>query len=308
MMKSKITILFLSGAILVFGTAAQKDCGAKKNDSAATNSVSNIMTNDEAKPVETATPIDANKINSEVKILTEGANGKIEQPFLFVVRSPETYRQLRSAVGDLPSGAEIDFAKQALIAAFAGTRNTGGYSVEIKKSGEKVAVAVNNPPADAMVTQALTTPYKIAVVPIEAENALNLEISADWTKAAQIYKLNSGEFEYSGGIAGRAKKFSAEGTIEVWQSGDLATLKFNLSGTNENKSMRLAETASGAAKNGAVDLARLDAGGFSEGPKPPVKVSGTISGETLTLIFEPLPTNLRDGFAVRGRLKAVLTK
>ena len=86
--------------------------------------------------------------------------------------------------------------------------------------------------------------------------------------------------------------------------GDLATLKFNLAGTNAEKNMRLTETASGTAKNGAIDLARLDAGSFSEGPKPPLKVSGTISGDKLSLNFEPLPTNIRDGFAVRGKLEA----
>lgn len=303
-MKSKTAILFLTSAIFIFGTAAQKDCGAKKNDRSATNSVSNKTMSNNTNRVETATPI----VNDDVKIITEGSHGKIEQPFLFVVRSAETFRQLQTAVGNLPSAAGINFEKQAIIAAFAGTRSTGGYSVEIKKSGGKVSVAVNNPPADAMLTQALTTPYRIAVVPVEAENGLNLEISDDWKKAARVYKLSSGEFEYSGGIAGRTKKFSAEGRIEVWQFSDLATLKFDLTGKNAEKNMRLTETASGAAVNGEINLTRLDAGSFSEGPKPPVKISGTISGGELSLIFEPLPTNVRDGFAVQGKLEAVLIK
>jgi hypothetical protein len=88
----------------------------------------------------------------------------------------------------------------------------------------------------------------------------------------------------------------------------MATFKFNLAGTNAEKNMRLTETASGTAKNGAIDLARLDAGSFSEGPKPPLKVSGTISGDKLSLNFEPLPTNIRDGFVLRGKLDAILKK
>ncbi|HEX8638143.1 MAG TPA: protease complex subunit PrcB family protein [Pyrinomonadaceae bacterium] len=304
MMKSKITTLLLSGTLFVFCTAAQKDCGAKKNNNSAANVVSNNAMSNNSKPVETASPSG----NNDVKTLAEGSYGKIEQPFLFVVRSAETYRQLKTVVEDLPSATGIDYENQAIVAAFAGTRSTGGYSVEIKKSGEKVSLAVNNPPADAIVTEALTMPYQIAAVPVETENDLNLEISDDWKKAARVYKLSSGEFEYSGGIGGRMKRFSAEGTIEVWQFGDLATLKFNLTGANENKNMRLAETASGSVQNGEIVMARLDAGSFSEGPKPPLKVSGKISGGRLSLTFEPLPTNIRDGFAARGKLEAVLTK
>jgi hypothetical protein len=303
MRKSKLTTLFLSGAIFVFGTGAQKDCGAKKSGNSPSNSTSNNAMNNNTNPVEAATPTRS----GEIKIIAEGYNSEIEQPFLFVVRSAETYRQLQMLIRELPA-AGFNFENQAVVAAFAGTRNTGGYSVEIKNSGEKVMVAVNNPPADAMLTQALTSPYKIAVVPIEAENALNFNVSDNWKKAAQTYKLSFGDFESSGGIAGRMKKFSAEGTIEVWQFGDLATLKFNLTRTNADKNMRLTETASGTIKNGAVDLARLGAGSFSEGPKPPLKVSGTISGDKLSLNFEPLPTNIRDGFVLRGKLDAILKK
>jgi hypothetical protein len=304
MMKSKTATLLLSVAILVFGTAAQKDCGAKKNSNSPSNSASNNAMNNNTKPAANASPMS----DGEIKTLAEGFNSKIEEPFLYVVRSAETYRQLQTAIDDLPSVAGIDFEKQAIVAAFAGTKSTGGYSVEIVKSGEKVAVSVENPPADAMLSQALTSPFKIAIVPVETENNLNLEISDEWKNAARIYNLTSGEFESSGGIAGRMKKFSAQGTIEIWQFGDLATLKFNLAGTNAEKNMRLIETASGTAKNGAIDLAQLDAGSFSEGPKPPLKVSGTISSGKLSLNFEPLPTNIRDGFSLRGKLEGMSTK
>jgi hypothetical protein len=302
-MKSKTAMLLLAGTIFVFGTAAQKDCGAKKNSNSPANSVSNNAMSNNTKPVETAT-----SKSGEIKTLAEGFHSKIEQPFLYVVRSAETYRQLQTAIDDLPPTTAIDFEKQAIVAAFAGTKNTGGYSVEIVKSGGKVSVSVKNPPADAILSQALTTPFKVAIFPIEAENNLNLEISREWKKAARIYNLTFGEFESSGGIVGRIKKFSVQGTTEIWQFGDMATFKFNLAGTNAEKNMRLTETASGTAKNGAIDLARLDAGSFSEGPKPPLKVSGTISGDKLSLNFEPLPTNIRDGFVLRGKLDAILKK
>ncbi len=246
--------------------------------------------------------------NGEIKILAEGSYGKREEPFLFIARDANTYAQLKNILEDLSAVSEIDFDKQAVIAAFAGMKNTGGYSVEIKKSGEKISISVNAPPPDAMVTEALTMPYKVAVVPVERENSLNLDVSENWKKAAQTYNVSSSEFEYSGGIAGRRKPFTAEGTIDFWQFGDLVTLNFNLAGKGENKAMKLTETASGYLKDGKLNLARLDAGSFSEGPKPPLKVSGTMTDGKLILNFEPFPANVPDGFQARGKLEAVKIK
>ena len=301
-------LLFGLTAIAIFGTAAQSNCDSKKNKNAATNVSSNQinqnMTNNNKKPSETP-PTNG---GADVKTLAEGANSEIEQPFLFVARSAETYRQLQGAVKDLPSASGVNFDEQAIIAAFAGTRSSGGYSVEIKKSGEKVSISVAAPPPDAMTTQALTTPYKITAVPVEAEQSLNLEVAENWKNAARTFKLSSGEFESSGGIAGRLKKFAVQGTIEMWQFGDFATLTFNLSGKNADGKLRLTETASGIAKDGEITVSRLDAGSFSEGPKSPLKVSGMISNDKLSLNFEPLPAKVADGFQVRGKLEAISIK
>jgi hypothetical protein len=305
MTKYKALLLFNLTAIFIFGTAAQSDCGSKQNKNVAViiNSNPNPMSSNK-KPVETPTAAD----NGEIKTLAEGFYGKVENPFLFVARSAETYRQLRGVIEDLPSDSGVDYNKQAIVAAFAGTRTTSGYSVEIKKSGENVSVSVNNPTPDSFVTQALTMPYKVVIVPTNAENGLNVEVTNDWKNAKRTFKLSSGEFESSGGIAGRLKKYAVEGTIDVWQFGDFITFDFNLSGKAANKNMQLTEIASGAASGGKINLARLDAGSFSEGPKPPLKVSGTISNEKLILTFEPLPTNAADGFQARGNLEAILVK
>lgn len=307
-MTKQKALLFGLTAIAMFGTAAQSNCDSKKNKNAATNVSSNQtnqnMTNSNKKSSET--PPTNN--GADVKTLAEGANSEIEQPFLFVARSAETYRQLQGAVKDLPSASGVNFDKQAIVAAFAGTRNSGGYSVEIKQSGEKVSVSVVNPPPDAMTAQALTTPYQIAAVSIEAEQSLNVEIAKDWKDAAQTFNLSSGEFESSGGIAGSRKKFAAQGTIQMWQFGDFATFAFNLSGVNADSNLRLTETASGTVKGGKINLAHLDAGSFSEGPKSPLKVSGTILSGKLSLNFEPLPAKVADGFQVSGKLEATSIK
>ncbi len=246
--------------------------------------------------------------DGKIKVIAEDAYGTIETPFVFVARSKETYAQLQMFVENLPPDSEIDFGKMAVIAAFAGTKNTGGYSVSIRQTVDKIVVEVIEPPKDAMTTDALTMPFQVALVPVEEEKSLPLEVSANWKSAVQTYKITSGEFESSGGFAGTLKKFSAEGTIGVLSFGDYETLIFNLSGKGANKNMRLTETASGVMKEGKINLERLDAGSFSEGPKPPLKVSGTLSGGKLSLMFEPLPTNVADGFQPSGKIEAAKIK
>lgn len=247
-------------------------------------------------------------MSDNIKVLAEGSYSKIEQPFVFVARSNETYTQLQNLVENLPSVLEIDFSKTAVVAAFAGTKNTGGYSVSIKSASGKVSIDTVNPPKDAMLTQAITAPFKVALVALEENNSINLELSARWKNVMQTYRITSGAFEYSGGFAGIRKEFGADGTIGVLIFGDNATLVFNLNGKGAEKTRKLSEAASGLIKDGRVDLAQLDAGNFSENPKPPLKVSGTIANNKLSLVFEPLPSRISDGFQARGKIEAVKAK
>jgi hypothetical protein len=244
----------------------------------------------------------------EIKNIAEGSYGAVETPFIYVARSKETYAHLQSFIENLPPATEIDFSRASVVAAFAGTKNTGGYSVTIRNANGKISVEVVEPPKDAITTDALTMPFLVSLVPVEKEKSLPLEVSANWKSAMQTYKVASGKFESSGGLAGRLKKFDAEGTIGVMRFGDYVTLAFNLSGKGADKNMKLTEMASGMAKDGAIDLARLDAGSFSAGPKAPLKVSGTISNDKLSVRFEPLPVNIPDGFQVGGKIDAVKIK
>jgi hypothetical protein len=245
-----------------------------------------------------------------VKIVAEGVYESLDVPFIFVARSLETYAQLQKIVAQkLPPASEIDFAKSAIVAAFAGTKNTGGYSVSVVKTGGKITIGLNEPPKDAMTTDALTTPFAVALVSVEGEEALPVEVSENWKNAMQTFRVVSGEFESSGGFAGLLKKFNAEGTVGVLSSGDHATFFFNLSGKGADASgMRLTETASGTLKSGKIELLRLDAGSFSSGPRPPLKVSGTITGDKISLTFEPLPAVAADGFQTSGKLEAAKIK
>ena len=247
-------------------------------------------------------------MSKNIKILAEGAYSKIEHPFVFIAHSNETYLQLQNLIENLPPVSEIDFGKSVIVAAFAGTKNTGGYSVSIKNAADKVSIDAINPPKDAMVAQVITAPFQIARIAHEESESINLELSEDWKKAVQTYKITSGTFEESGGFAGLRQDFGAEGTIGVLSFDDYATFVFNLAGRGAQRNRRLTETASGSMQDGKIYLARLDAGSFSANPKPPLKISGTLINKKLSLVFEPLQNGVLDGFQARGRIEAVKIK
>jgi hypothetical protein len=243
----------------------------------------------------------------DYKIIGEGANAKPETPFLFVARDAKTYALLQAMVENLPDASTVDFTKESVVAAFAGTKPTAGWEVLIRRLSDKVLIDLNEPRKDLMYAQMLTTPYKIAVVPVEEEKALALDATPTWTNKMTNYRVAKASFIYSGGFAFRERTFGAEGSIGVLTYGDLITLAFNLTAKGDKK-MMLAEMASGSLKDGKITLARLDAGTFSENPKPPVNVSGTISDAKLSLRFEPNPTTVNDGFQARGTVEAVQVK
>jgi hypothetical protein len=299
MKTSKFLLSILISLSLTACASAQIKKG--KNEKSKTNTTKTMEKTASDKPVNKAA-------SNEIKVLAEGAYSKVEQPFVFTARSNETYTQLQNFAENLPSVLEIDFSKFAVVAAFAGMKNSGGYSVSIKSSAGKVSVDTVNPPKDAMVTQVITAPFKVALVPLDENGSVNLELAASWKNAMQIYRINSGTFEYSGGFAGIRKEFGVEGTISALSFGDNATLFFNLAGKNAEKTRKLSEAASGLIKDGKIDLARLEAGSFSENPKPPLKVSGTIVNNKLSLIFEPLPSQISDGFQARGKIEALKAK
>lgn len=286
-------ILFLM--LMTIGAAAQ----TKKKKTAKKRTKTKVTKPVAEKP--------APPVAEDFRIIAEGTQSKVEEPFIFIARDAKTYAHLQTLVENLPDVSTIDFSKEAVVAAFAGTKPTAGYGVRIRKTGEKIAIDVAEPRKDLMLAQIITMPYKIAVVPVEEDKALPLEASATWTNKMAVYRLSRGSnFSYSGGFAFRERKFDAEGTIGVLTFGELATVSFNLTAKGD-KNLMLSEMASGVFKDSKFDLKRLDAGTFSEMPRPSLNVSGTISDKKITLKFEPNPTNVADGFAARGNVEAVKT-
>ena len=118
--------------------------------------------------------------NAWLKILSEGAYSSVETPRILIARSAKDYLKLQSLVENLPAASEINFRKTAVVAAFAGTKNTGGYSVKIIRVGGVIKIQIAAPPKDAMTTDALTQPFAVALDPV-AEIS-RIVYSNDWRK------------------------------------------------------------------------------------------------------------------------------
>ncbi len=243
------------------------------------------------------------------KTLAEGADASVTTPFVFVARTPDAFALLQKLVKNL-SSETIDFNRTAVVAAFAGTKNTGGYSVDVKENAGKISVKLVAPPKDAMVTQIITSPYKVALVQVEQENSLNLDLPANFSSQMKNYRLTSGEFEFSGGFTGMQKKFAAQGTIGVFSFGEYVTLIFNLTGKAGENKRRLFETVSGVMQGEKINLGRIEAGDFFDRPHPFLVANGTFSGNKLSLLFAPGKRDyvVNDGYTGGGKLEAVKIK
>lgn len=299
------TIEFLLSVLISFSLAACASAQIKRTDTIKQSEAKTKKTNG---ITSSARPNDKRTAEGALEILAEGANSKIEQPFVFVARSNETYAQLQNLIENLPTASEIDFSKSAIVAAFAGTKNTGGYSVLLKRTMNKISIQTLNPPKDAMLAQVITAPFAVALVPLAENNPLSLAFSSDWNSVVQTYQIARGTFEFSGGFAGKQKTFEVVGAISVLRFGDYATMIFNLFARNSEKARKLTDTASGTLKDDIINLGRLDAGSFSENPKPPLKVAGTMVGNKLSLTFESLPSQIADGFQAHGKILAEKVK
>ncbi len=297
-MKLLITLSLM--LVCAFGVSAQskKKRPAKKKPIVITKPVNN------PKP---KIPPTENNPKDAGKLLASGTDSKVDKPFIFVARSAETYAEMQNLVGKLPTVGEIDFTKQAVVAAFAGEKFTAGFSVGFTQTEGKNSVGINEPAANAMTAQMITTPYKVIVIQIDEDKPLQLETSKNWYSATSFYTVTSGTFEFSGGFIAKTTNFPIEGKIGVMKYENYITLNFNLNGKDAENQRKMSEMSSGTVSNG---LNRLDVGSLSDNPKPPVTVKGTFSDDKLSLKFEP---NLKDwhyndAFECRGNLEATKLK
>ena len=172
-----------------------------------------------------------NNTSGELKTLAEGSQSSITDPFVAVIRDDATYAKLRRMEPNLPK-VEVDFFRlNIVVAAFLGTRNTGGYSVEISRiENGKIRVAEKAPPKDAMTAQVITSPFKLVSFSPEGSTAVELSVGEIFQQRAQLYRVNSGTFNLGGGIANRSESYQLNGKLQLSRLGDLVTIGFALVG------------------------------------------------------------------------------
>lgn len=239
--------------------------------------------------------------NDEITVLAQGSHGAVEETFVAVVRDAETYAALRELESNLPEKTAEFFQSNTVIAAFLGTRNTGGYSVQVARGGEGVfRISESRPARDQIRTQVITTPFQIVAAPTTPERSVQLEFPEAWRNGASRYRVTSGNFTMSGGIAGRAEEFQLEGEMRVVNSGRLATVIFDLRASNGTRALRTAAT--GIAQPGQITIARMDAGTLIDPPHNGLRATGRYTNEisNLSIAFSSLPSNIADGFTGQG--------
>lgn len=273
--------------------------------------IGNLTVSGQGKVVHPIKPkdFDGLGITNDFKVLAEGSQSKVDSPFVFVARDEKSYAQLQKLVEGLPATSTIDFKKNAVVAGFAGEKPTGGWTVEIRKVGKKVLIDQQSPRKDMMVTQVITTPFKVSLIPVDENESLSIDFTTSYAKNKKTFQVKKGDFEYTGGIAGIRKKFQATGNIQMFTFGDYVTMLFDLKGKGTEKKLKLSEISSGTLKAGLIDISRLDSGTFVQFPRPPFAVKGTLKNKNLSLKFESQEeTNYADGFAGKGSLEATLVK
>ncbi len=238
-------------------------------------------------------------------VLASGSQSEVSGHFVFVARTSAALDKLSQLVR-LPDVAfGTDFKKSAIVAAFAGTKPTGGYSVEIEAKDGTAKVSEVAPPEDAMVTEALTTPYSVAVVPVEEEESLVVKVPALWEEGAENYPILSGFFSVSGGFVATEQTFVVTGSVKVMRHGDLVTFLSIIAASTDQR-RELTETVS-AVKSDAVWIAdRMEAGNFLERPHPPLRIKATFEGNWLKMAFEPGKRDyvVNDGYTAKGEIAA----
>lgn len=253
------------------------------------------------------------KFSGEIKELASGGYSSVKESFIVVARDAQTYAVLRRLHDKLPELGADFFKSSAVVAAFLGSRSSGGYGVQITRGdagdcASVLRVSEKTPAKGSFNTMALTSAFQIVSVPVGEESPLALELDATWREAARPYKVGAGEFVRMGGFTGRPERSALAGELRIMRHAQLATVFFALSG--EEGKLALRDVATGTvAPEGALTLTRLDPGSFVPPPRHPLRAQGQFADNEgkLSLTFEVMETKVNDGYGGQGKLEATAT-
>jgi hypothetical protein len=242
-----------------------------------------------------------------IKVLAEGYQSKITKPFVAVVRDAETYDALRKRDDNLPRLDAEFFKVNVVLAAFLGERNTGGYRVEITPSPVDINILERKPGKDIMVTQMITTPFKIVALQGMANTAVRLTLDEAWQHRMQRYRVTSGSFRVTGGFAGTSEEFGLEGMVGVMGEGKLATIWLRIVGPGVKRRL-LMECSTGLMDGDVIQVKRMSADSLMSKPNGGLDATAMFSekGKRLSLSLASGVTLVADGYSGQGTIQAEL--
>ena len=323
MLKMKIGLTFIL-ITLIIGNASAVGCGSMGDETARNSSANNNpATVMESAPVASPTQTRGGEgnLSNGLQVLAEGSHSRVSDAFIAVVRDVETYRALRALTNQGPEMFSGQFFREnAVVAAFLGTRRTGGYGVRITRGADGVvSVSEVRPPPDAITTQAITSPFRVVVVPVGMDSPVAVNAGGAWQQMSRPYRISQGEFSMSGGIDGRLERFQIEGEIRIMRQSQLATFAFALRSRGGARERTLTGFVTGRVEpNGRVLFPSLNPGTFVDQPTPLLSMVGQFESEESsfrTLEFMSHHRTYRggrsqetaDGFTGQGSLNAVAT-
>ena len=243
-----------------------------------------------------------------IKVLAEGYQSKITKPFVAVVRDLATYDSLRKRDDSLPRLDAEFFKANVVLAAFLGERNTGGYRVEITPSPVDLNILERKPGKAIMVTQMITTPFKIVALQGMANAAVRLTLDEAWRQQMQLYRITRGSFMVSGGFAGTSEEFGLEGVVGVIGEGKLATIWLRIVGSGPNRRL-LMECSTGLMDGDNINVNRMSADSLVSQPNGGLAATAIFSekGKKLRLSLASWGVTLiADGYSGHGTIEAEL--
>jgi hypothetical protein len=92
------------------------------------------------------------------------------------------WQEHTAGVSPAPPVPDVDFSKEMVIAAFAGTRNSGGYvlsisGINVYRDRIDIDLSLTQPGPDCMVTEALTQPFVFAKTAQSGDKPVNFNLA-----------------------------------------------------------------------------------------------------------------------------------
>ncbi|MEI6267613.1 MAG: protease complex subunit PrcB family protein [Methylococcaceae bacterium] len=104
-------------------------------------------------------------------VLAQGNDSHIEQQQFQILRDNATLQKVWDAhlegISPKPAAPDVNFSKEMIIAAFSGTKNTGGYllnitGINVYPDRVQIDLSLIKPGDNCMVSTALTQPFVLA--------------------------------------------------------------------------------------------------------------------------------------------------